>query len=108
MPNRHSGLQGVLLDQFGVLHDGKVAYPGAVDAVQRWAQAGVRVYILSNSSRRAAVALDKIESLGFAREWFAGVRRRWQYRLSFTFPLLCSSSRGTPTTARARALCIRL
>lgn len=62
----------MLLDQFGVLHDGKVAYPGAVEAVRRWAEAGVRVYILSNSSRRAEVALAKIEGLGFAREWFAG------------------------------------
>ena len=48
-------LQGVLLDQFGVLHDGKVAYPGAVDAVRHMAAQGLKLFILSNSSRRKAL-----------------------------------------------------
>ena len=62
----------MLLDQFGVLHDGKRAYPEAVEAVKRLAAGGVRVYILSNSSRRSHVALEKIEALGFPRACFCG------------------------------------
>lgn len=69
---RAERVQGVLLDQFGVLHDGRVAYPAAIDAVQRMHAAGLRVYILSNSSRRASFALEKISALGFPRECFAG------------------------------------
>ena len=47
----HTLLQGILLDQFGVLHDGKQAYGGAVEAVKYLAEAGLSVVILSNSSR---------------------------------------------------------
>eukprot|EP00892_Ulva_mutabilis_P008737 jgi/Ulvmu1/6235/UM028_0093.1 len=64
--------KGVLLDQFGVLHDGKSANPAAVEAVNEWSRMGLKVYILSNSSRRAATALEKIDQLGFPKEWFAG------------------------------------
>jgi ribonucleotide monophosphatase NagD (HAD superfamily) len=44
--------QGILLDQFGVLHDGKNAYPTAIDAVRKLSEAGRKVVILSNSARR--------------------------------------------------------
>ena len=48
-----SGKKAVLLDQFGVLHDGKEAYPGALDAVRYLhADCGLRLYVISNSSRR--------------------------------------------------------
>jgi hypothetical protein len=43
--------QGVLLDQFGVLHDGRMAYPGAVEAVERLHSQGMQLLIISNSSR---------------------------------------------------------
>ena len=45
-------LQGVLLDQFGVLHDGIEPYPHAVAAVKQMAEQGQKILILSNSSRR--------------------------------------------------------
>ena len=61
-----------LLDQFGVLHDGRVAYPAAVDAVRRLAEAGKRLVILSNSGRRAESTIAKLEPLGFDPRWFAG------------------------------------
>ena len=35
--NTPSHVQGVLLDQFGVLHDGKVAFPEAIEAVKQLA-----------------------------------------------------------------------
>lgn len=44
--------KAVLLDQFGVLHDGQKAYPGAVQAVEYLHGLGIRVLIVSNSSRR--------------------------------------------------------
>ena len=55
----------LLLDQFGVLHDGRAPYPGAVAAVSRWAAAGKTMVVLSNSSRRAATAVSKLADLGF-------------------------------------------
>ncbi|KAK9840529.1 hypothetical protein WJX84_012463 [Apatococcus fuscideae] len=68
-----SKYKGVLLDQFGVLHDGKVAYPGAVEAVQHMADQGLKLFILSNSSRRSEGALGKIRKLGFNPDCFVGV-----------------------------------
>ena len=62
----------VLLDQYGVIHDGRVAYPSALDAVRRLSEAGKSIWILSNSGRRAEDTLDKITKLGFHRSWFAG------------------------------------
>ena len=67
------GFEGVLLDQFGVLHDGRTPYPGAVDAVRAMAEAGMRIVIVSNSSRRSAGALAKIAKMGFREDWFVGV-----------------------------------
>jgi hypothetical protein len=63
---------GVLLDQFGVLHDGKVPYPHAAAAVERLAQAGKTIVILSNSSRRSGGTIGKLVKMGFKEEWFAG------------------------------------
>lgn len=64
---------GILLDQFGVLHDGKVPYPHAAAAVQRLAEAGKQIIILSNSSRRSGGTIGKLAKMGFKEEWFAGV-----------------------------------
>ena len=62
-----------LLDQFGVLHDGKVAYPCAIEAARRLRESGARLFIISNSSRRASGTLTKLEKLGFDPDWFEGV-----------------------------------
>ena len=64
--------RGILLDQFGVLHDGRTPYPGAVDAVRALAEDGRRLVVLSNSSRRSDVALAKLGALGFDSAWFVG------------------------------------
>jgi ribonucleotide monophosphatase NagD (HAD superfamily) len=48
--------KAVLLDQFGVLHDGQKAYPGAVQAVEYLHGLGIRVLIVSNSSRRTTAS----------------------------------------------------
>ncbi len=50
--------KAVLLDQFGVLHDGREAYPQAIEAVRYLREdCGMRLLILSNSSRRACFLL---------------------------------------------------
>lgn len=67
---------GVLLDQFGVLHDGKVPYPHAVAAVQRLADAGKQIIVLSNSSRRSGGTIGKLAKMGFKEEWFTGTEVR--------------------------------
>ncbi|GFR42664.1 hypothetical protein Agub_g3601 [Astrephomene gubernaculifera] len=66
--------KALLLDQFGVLHDGRRPYPGAIAAVRAACAAGLRLLVLSNSSRRSGGTLDKLAELGFPRECFEGGR----------------------------------
>lgn len=79
-PERISGLSAiterfdaVLLDQFGVLHDGRAAFPGAQEAVLRLRSAGLRLAVLSNSGKRSAANAERLESLGFEADWFDAV-----------------------------------
>lgn len=58
------------LDQFGVLHDGKKPYPGAILALEKLAGNGAKMVIISNSSRRSSVTMDKLKSLGFDTSCF--------------------------------------
>nr|CAB3481617.1 unnamed protein product [Digitaria exilis] len=59
-----------LLDQFGVLHDGKKPYPGAILALEKLAGNGAKMVIISNSSRRSSVTMEKLKSLGFDTSCF--------------------------------------
>lgn len=56
----------VVLDQFGVLHDGTTPYPGAVEALVQLKQAGKRTLLLSNSGKRSAPNEARLVKLGFA------------------------------------------
>ncbi|CAL0313514.1 unnamed protein product [Lupinus luteus] len=61
-----------LLDQFGVLHDGKQPYPSAISTLESIAKTGAKMVIISNSSRRASVTIEKVKSLGFDASLFLG------------------------------------
>lgn len=53
--------QGVLLDQYGCLHDGQTPYAGAIGAVRSMAERGLRILLVSNSSRRAHASNRSID-----------------------------------------------
>ncbi len=57
--------RGFVLDQWGVLHDGRQAYPGARETVRELSRRGKRLVVLSNSGRRAANSWRRLEGLGF-------------------------------------------
>ena len=59
------------VDQFGVLHDGTTAYPGAIDALGRIMAAGKTVVLLSNSGKRAAANIKRLNRLGFTPDLFS-------------------------------------
>lgn len=59
-----------LIDQFGVLRDGKGPYPHAAETLLRLKQAGKRIIILSNSGKRSAENDRRLAALGFdPRSW---------------------------------------
>jgi len=69
---RGGGYDGVLLDQFGVLHDGQRPYAAAIAATGALAAAGARILIVSNSSRRSGGTIGRLARMGFEASWFAG------------------------------------
>jgi HAD superfamily hydrolase (TIGR01459 family) len=56
---------GFVIDQWGVLHDGVAAYPGAVECLQRLRALDKAVVILSNSGKRAAANIVRLAAMGF-------------------------------------------
>lgn len=60
----------IVLDQWGVLHDGTVPYPDAVECLQRLKAHGKRLAVLSNSGKRSAPNADRIAAMGFAPDLF--------------------------------------
>lgn len=59
-----------LIDQFGVLLDGKAAFPGATAALDLVAASGKPVILLSNSGKRSEPNAARLMRLGFRRESF--------------------------------------
>ena len=61
-----------VLDQWGVLHDGTKAPPGAIEAVSALRRAGKRLVVLSNSARFGDDASRRLAALGYDPADFAG------------------------------------
>lgn len=57
---------GLLLDQWGVLHDGSRPYPGARECLTRARAAGKRIVVLSNSGKRENYNRELMARMGFA------------------------------------------
>ncbi len=57
-----------LIDQWGVLHNGREAYPHAVEATRALRMSGAPIVVLSNSGKRAATNAIRIERFGFGPE----------------------------------------
>lgn len=69
-----AGQYGALLvDQFGTLHDGTVAYPHAAEALRRFRAGGGKVAILSNSAKTGADNIIRLARFGFGPEHFDAV-----------------------------------
>lgn len=86
--------QGVLLDQFGVLHDGQQPYPHAIAAVRCLHATGKQVMVLSNSSRRSGGTISKLAKMGFKNEWFAGEAARLPVPGALPLPPAASGPRA--------------
>jgi HAD superfamily hydrolase (TIGR01459 family) len=64
---------GFAVDQWGVLHDGRTAYPGAVDCLTRLRAMGKCVVILSNSGKRAHANTARLAAMGFPPETYSAL-----------------------------------
>jgi HAD superfamily hydrolase (TIGR01459 family) len=63
----------IVLDQWGVLHDGTTPYAGAIDALHGLVSQGARLAVLSNSGKRSDLNAQRIAAKGFATDLFGCV-----------------------------------
>lgn len=63
----------IVLDQWGVLHDGTSPYPNALAALDGLRSAGTRLAVLSNSGKRAAPNAGRIADMGLPEHLFEQV-----------------------------------
>jgi HAD superfamily hydrolase (TIGR01459 family) len=61
---------GVILDLWGVVHDGARAYPGVKECLARLRDLGKRTVLLSNSPRRAASLTRMLQEMGIPRDHY--------------------------------------
>lgn len=64
---------GLILDLWGVMHDGVAAFPWAIDCLARLKVLGVKVLILSNAPRRVGEIVARNRELGIAPDLADGV-----------------------------------
>jgi len=73
----------VILDLWGVVHDGTAPFPGVLDCMAKLGEAGKRIVLLSNAPRRADDVVRRIERIGVPRALYHGVMSSgeecWQY-----------------------------
>jgi len=76
----------IILDQFGVLHDGQRALPGALHCFDQLVSSKKAVLVLSNASRRRSAAVSKLARLGFDVSALSGFvtsgEEAWQHMAS--------------------------
>jgi len=77
MTRRISGLSEIardfdamLIDQFGVIHDGQNLYPGAAKALAELHALKIPVIIMTNSGKRAAPNTRRVVRMGIPRDHF--------------------------------------
>ncbi|MCA0432154.1 MAG: TIGR01459 family HAD-type hydrolase [Proteobacteria bacterium] len=60
----------MLIDQFGVIHDGQKLYPGAAGALSELHGLGIPVIVMTNSGKRAASNVARVVKMGIPRNHF--------------------------------------
>ncbi len=62
---------GMLIDQFGVLHDGSKLYPGTLEVLAQLHERKIAVAVMTNSGKRTAANVVRLTKMGIPREFYA-------------------------------------
>jgi HAD superfamily hydrolase (TIGR01459 family) len=65
-----SRFDGMLIDQFGVIHDGQKLYPGTARVLDALHARGIPVAVMTNSGKRAESNRQRLVRMGVPREHF--------------------------------------
>ncbi|WP_431323393.1 TIGR01459 family HAD-type hydrolase [Rhizobium sp. YTU87027] len=68
-----TSFRGVVLDIFGVIHDGVKLYEPVHEALTRMRAAGMRICLLSNSPRRAGAVASRLSGMGLGPDLYCGL-----------------------------------
>jgi HAD superfamily hydrolase (TIGR01459 family) len=68
-----TGFRGVIVDVFGVLHDGVATFPDAIDALRGLRTRGTRICLLSNSPRRSAEVAARLSMMKIGQDLYDGL-----------------------------------
>ena len=60
----------IVFDQWGVLHDGKVSFEGAIECLKGLKKSNVKLAVLSNSGKRSQPNEERIAKMGFSSTLF--------------------------------------
>lgn len=75
--------EGIILDLWGVVHDGTAPFPGVLDCMSRLIGAKKRVVLLSNAPRRSDDVVRRIAKIGVPAELYDDVmssgEEAWQH-----------------------------
>lgn len=61
---------GMLIDQFGVIHDGQRLYPGTLRVMTELRTLGIPVAVMTNSGKRAEANRQRLVRMGVPRQCF--------------------------------------
>lgn len=82
--------EGLIFDQWGVLHDGAAALPGVHATIAELVRRNKRLVMLSNSGRRASLSRLRLAAMGFNPADWAGIvtsgEATWQLMHDRTVP----------------------
>ncbi len=62
-----------IIDQWGVMHDGKLGYRHAIEAINHLEKNKKKLIIISNSSKRKISSANRLPSLGFKKNSFVEI-----------------------------------
>jgi HAD superfamily hydrolase (TIGR01459 family) len=78
-----AGYDGLILDLWGVVHDGNQPYPGVIDALERLKAAGKPVVLLSNAPRRVGDIAQRLTEIGIPERLYRAIHSSgeevWQH-----------------------------
>ena len=102
---------GVILDLWGVVHDGTAPFPGVLECMARLIEAGKRVVLLSNAPRRSDDVVRRIAKIGVPAGLYHGVmssgEEAWQHLHRRDDPFYVRLGRGCLHIGSERDLEIR-
>ena len=65
--------EGMIIDQFGVLHDGQALYPGTIEVLRGLQARSIPVVVVTNSGKRVESNRQRLLDLGIPRDTFVDV-----------------------------------